>query len=416
MKVIIVGAGIGGLVTALYLHREGIGCAVYEQSEQIRELGVGINVLPYAVEELAALGLLDRLDEAGIRTRELRYAHRLGQEILCRPCGTTAGSVFPQFSIHRGRLQGLLLRAVHERLGAGAVRTGHRLTSFDQDADAVHARFVDPRGGTASVRGDALVGADGIHSTVRSRLFPDEGPPVWNGLTMWRGATDWPRYGDGHTMIIAGGTPAKLVVYPIAEGRTPGACLTNWVICIRTGHAGDPPPDRQEWSRRADPVDLHPHLGRFRIPALDHAGLVTATPESFVFPMCDRDPLPYWSQGRVTLLGDAAHPMYPMGSNGAGQATLDAASLAGHLARHPDPAGALRAYQHDRLPATTDIVIRNRLGGPEGIIDLVERRAPDGFTRLDDIINPAELEAIINNYTRAAATSPQHTSIPGAAP
>src|SRR5207249_2588255 len=153
-----------------------------------------------------------------------------------------------------------------------------------------------------------------------------------------------------------------------------GTLLTNWVVCVRTGRAGDPPPDRQEWSRRADPADLRPHLGRFHIPEVDHAGLVTATPESFVFPMCDRDPLPHWSRGRVTLLGDAAHPMYPMGSNGAGQAILDATSLAGHLARHTDPTGALRAYQNDRLPATTEVILRNRSGGPEGVIDLVENR------------------------------------------
>lgn len=406
MKVIIVGAGIGGLITALRLHHEGIDCEVFEQSEQIRELGVGINVLPHAVKELAALGLLDQLDDVGIRTHELHYTHRLGQEILCRPCGTNAGFAFPQFSIHRGRLQGLLFRAVYERLGPDAVRTGHRLVGFAQDAGAVHVQFVDEHGDAmAPVHGDVLVGADGIHSTVRSLLFPEEGPPQWNGVMMWRGATDWPAYGTGRTMIIAGGTPAKLVVYPIAEGQTPGTKLTNWVICVQSGHAGDPPPARQEWSRLADPADLQQHIDRFRIPLLDHAELVTATPQSFVFPMCDRDPLPYWSQGRVTSLGDAAHPMYPMGSNGAGQATLDATSLSGHLARHTDPANALQAYEQERLPATSEVVRRNRLGGPERVIDMVEHRAPDGFTTLADIIDPAELEAVVNGYAQAAGAS-----------
>jgi 2-polyprenyl-6-methoxyphenol hydroxylase-like FAD-dependent oxidoreductase len=410
VKVIVVGAGIGGLVTALRLHHEGIDCEIYEQSEQIRELGVGINVLPYAVKELAAMGLLERLDETGIRTGELHYLHRLGQSVLSRPCGTAAGFAVPQFSINRGRLQGLLLRAVGERLGAGAVRTGHRLISFDQDADSVHAHFADARGDAATtVTGDVLVGADGIHSTVRQRLFPDEGPPSWNGVTMWRGANDWPAFGDGRTMIIAGGQ-AKMVVYPMGQGRTPDTRLTNWVLCVPTGRPGDPAPDREDWSRRADPADLRPHLDRFHLPQVDHVALATSTAEAFVFPMCDRDPLPFWTQGRVTLLGDAAHPMRPMGSNGAGQATLDAASLATQLAANPDPVEALRAYQDERLPATATIVIRNRRGGPEGVIDIVEERAPDGFTDLSEVIDPAELEALVNSYAQLVGASPEQVN------
>jgi 5-methylphenazine-1-carboxylate 1-monooxygenase len=404
MKAIVVGAGIGGLITALCLHRAGIDCAVYEQSEQIRELGVGINLLPRAVEELAALGLLDRLDEEGVRTRELLYTHRLGQDIMRRHCGLAAGLAFPQFSLHRGRLQGLLLQAVRERLGDNAVHTGHRLTDVEYGTTAVDATFVNPSGDTLPlVRGDVLVGADGIHSTMRARLFPDEGLPRWNGVTMWRGATDWPLFGSGHTMIVAGGTPAKLVVYPIAEGQTPGTRLTNWALCVRTGNDGDPPPDRQDWARPAEPADLHQHLDRFHLPSLDHVGLIGATAEPFVFPMCDRAPLPRWSHGRITLLGDAAHPMYPMGSNGAGQAILDATSLAHHLARHTGPVEALLAYQHDRLPATAEVVLRNRQGGPEGVIDLVERQAPDGFTHITEVIDPAELDAIVTSYNQAAS-------------
>lgn len=408
MKVIVVGAGIGGLVTALRLHQEGINCEIYEQSEPIRGLGVGINLLPVAVKHLAALGLLDRLDEAGIRTHELLYTHRLGQEIMVRPCDTMAGFTFPQFSIHRGRLHGVLLRAVHERLGPNVVRTGHRLAGFDQDADAVHAQFTDPHGNTLSpVHGDVLIGADGIHSTVRARLFPDEGPPRWNGVTMWRGATDWPAFGTGRTMIIAGGTAAKLVVYPIAEGATAGNKLTTWMICIQTWRSGDAPPSHPDWSRRAEPADLQPHLDRFHVSHLDHVGLVASTPELFVFPMCDRDPLPLWSHGRVTLLGDAAHPMYPMGSNGASQAILDAASLADHLVRHANPADALQVYQHDRLPATSEVINHSRQGGAERVIDIVERRAPGGFTHISEVIDPAELETIVNTYAHAAGATPE---------
>jgi 5-methylphenazine-1-carboxylate 1-monooxygenase len=406
MKIIIVGAGIGGLTTALHLHHAGIDCEVYEQSEPIRELGVGINLLPHAVRELATLGLLDSLSEIGIRTRELHYTHRLGHPIMRKACGLEAGHAHPQISIHRGRLQGMLLRAVRERMGVAAVRGGYRLVGFEQDAKSVRARFVDRRGSRLhAVSGDVLVAADGIHSTARSALFAEHGPPRWNGVMMWRGAADWPVFGTGRSMIIAGGTAAKLVVYPIGAGLTSDTRLTNWAICILTGQPGDPPPNREEWSRPADPADLQRHVGRFRMPLLDHTGLVAATEEAFEFPMCDRDPLPYWTEGRVTLLGDAAHPMYPMGSNGAGQAILDARSLAEHLARCSQPAEALQAYQRERLPATSEVVLRNRKGGPERVIDEVERRAPEGFARIEEVIDPAELEAIISSYSRVSGAA-----------
>lgn len=416
MRVVIVGSGIGGLTTALRLHRDGVACRVYEQGDRVGELGVGINALPHAVRELTELGLLDRLDEIGIRTQELCYANRLGDEILRKPCGIEAGFTLPQFSLHRGRLQSMLLRAVRERLGADAVRTGHRLVGFEQDADGVRARFVDRHGeAQAPARGDVLVAADGIHSAVRSIMFPDEGPPRWSGVMMWRGATDWPEFGTGRSMIIAGGNVAKLVIYPIAEGQTGGTKLTNWVICVQTGRAGDPPPARQDWCRPADPAELERHIGRFRIPQLDHAGLIAATGECLEFPMCDRDPLPYWTSGRVTLLGDAAHPMYPMGSNGAGQAILDARSLGDQLARHADPADALLAYQEDRLAATSEVVRRNRAGGPERVIDEVERRAPEGFSRIEDVIDAAEIEAIVGGYAQVAGSSVEQVNRPGTA-
>lgn len=406
MRIIIVGAGIGGLVTALRLQRAGIDCEVYEQTDPVRELGVGINALPHAVRELTELGLLDRLVGIGVQTRELVYTHRLGQEILRRPCGLAAGFTLPQVSVHRGRLQGMLLAAVRERLGADSVRAGHRLVGFEQDADGVVARFAG-RGDEvrAEVRGDALVAADGIHSVVRGTFFPDEGPPRWNGVLMWRGAREWPAFGGGDQMVIAGGTAMKFVVYPIGRGSEPGTRLTNWAICRTTGRPGDPPPQRQDWSRRVDPAGLTELVARFGSPFVDLAALVAATTECFEFPMCDRDPLPYWTRGRVTLLGDAAHPMYPMGSNGAGQAILDATNLSGHLASHADPAEALRAYQEDRLAATADVVLRNRKGGPESVIDEVERLAPNGFSHIEDVIDPAALEAAVAGYAKAAGAS-----------
>ncbi|MFC4945916.1 flavin-dependent oxidoreductase [Pseudonocardia sp. GCM10023141] len=405
-NVVIVGAGIGGLATALFLHEAGIACTVHERSTSIRELGVGINALPHAVGPLARLGLLERLAEVAISTGELRYAHRLGPEIMRRACGIDAGHEFPQFSIHRGRLQGVLHRAVLDRLGPDALHTGHAVTAVTQDAEGVTATFTDADGQPATATGDVLVAADGMHSTVRAALYPHEGAPRWNGVLMWRGATEWPAFLDGRSMIIAGGTDAKLVLYPIAPGRTPDTRLTNWAICIKLGEPGDPPPRRADWSLRGDPAQLLPHLERFHTPHVDVRGLVAATQESFEYPMCDRDPLPRWTFGRVTLLGDAAHPMYPMGSNGAGQAILDAVSLSNNLRRSAEPAAALQSYEDERRPATGEIVLRNRTGGPERVIDEVERRAPNGFTDLRDVIDPAELDAIVGTYS--AVTVPQN--------
>lgn len=406
MKVVIVGGGIGGLVTALVLHEAGIACEVHERGSAIRELGVGINLLPHAVAPLAELRLLERLGDAAVRTGELRYAHRLGHEIVCRPCGVEAGHPVPQFSIHRGRLLGLLYEAVRERLGDDAVRTGHRLTEFAQEDGVVRARFADGAGEPAGeAEGDVLIGADGIHSTVRATLFPEEGPPRWNGVLMWRGATDWPAYLDGRTMIVAGGTAAKLVLYPIAPGLTPETRLTNWAICIATAEPGTPPPVRADWTQPGDLAEVLTHVERFGSPHVDVAGLVRATPMFFEYPMCDRDPLPYWTRGRVTLLGDAAHPMYPMGSNGAGQAVLDAITLRDCLREAPGPPAALRAYEEARRPATADVVLRNRVGGPERVIDEVERRAPDGFTQLSDVIDTATINEILAQYQAASTTS-----------
>jgi 2-polyprenyl-6-methoxyphenol hydroxylase-like FAD-dependent oxidoreductase len=234
--VLVVGGGIGGLASALALQRRGLDCRVFEQSPRIGELGVGINTLPHAIGELAELGLLARLDAVGLRTYELIYMNRFGQEIWRELRGTHAGHAVPQFSIHRGMLQGVLRDAVTERLGPAAISTGRRLAGFDQDEDGVTARFVDASGATVeTVRADVLVGADGIHSTVRASLTPGEGSPRWNGTMLWRGATDWPAFLTGRSMIIAGGMEAKVVLYPIAEGAAGDRRLSSGSIRFATG-------------------------------------------------------------------------------------------------------------------------------------------------------------------------------------
>jgi 2-polyprenyl-6-methoxyphenol hydroxylase-like FAD-dependent oxidoreductase len=403
MKAIIVGGGIGGLTTALMLRARGIDCELYEQADSIRELGVGINTLPHAIRELAQLGLLDRLDAAAIRTFELFYLTRHGQQVWHEKRGLDAGYEVPQFSIHRGRLQGAIHQAVIERLGADAIRTGCRLGSFSQDEGGASAFFFD-RGGVHvhTARGDILIGADGIHSKVRESLFPDEGPPVWNGLMLWRGARDWPVFLTGKSMIIAGGLNAKAVVYPIAEGTSPATRLTNWAVLVKIGDGSAPPPRREDWSRLGNRDELMPHVAGFTIPQVDFRGLIAATPEFWEYPCCDRDPLPYWSSGRVTLLGDAAHPMYPVGSNGASQAILDARCLADTLARSEHPRQALAAYEKQRLPMTADIVASNRRGGPEGVIDAVEQLAPQGFGDIDSVLPYDQREAIVRGYAAKA--------------
>ena len=403
MKAIIIGGGIGGLTTALMLRARGIGCELYEQSDTIRELGVGINTLPHAIRELAQLGLLDALDAIAIRTDELHYLSRHGQEVWREKRGLGAGFDVPQFSIHRGRLQSVIHRAVEQRLGVGTIRTGCRLGAFTQDEGGVSAYFFDRSGAHVhTARGDVLIGADGIHSKVRATLFPQEGPPIWNGLMLWRGARDWPVFLTGSSMIVAGGLHAKVVVYPIAEGTSAASRLTNWAVLVKTGEGGTLPPRREDWSRPGRREELMPHVARFSVPHVDVPALIAATPDFYEYPCCDRDPLPFWTSGRVTLLGDAAHPMYPVGSNGASQAILDARALADALKRADHPRAGLVAYEQQRLPLTAEIVRANRRGGPEGVIDAVEQLAPDGFDDVNNVLSHAQREAIVKGYASKA--------------
>ncbi|WP_460450136.1 flavin-dependent oxidoreductase [Alsobacter sp. SYSU BS001988] len=403
MHVIIVGGGIGGLTAALMLHRRGIRATVYEQASTIREVGVGINTLPRAIVELEELGLLPALDAAGIRTRELVYMNRYGQTVWQEPRGVYAGFKSPQFSIHRGRLQKLIHDAVVERLGPDSVRTGRRLLGLIEDEGGVTAHFADSRFGGAgeTIRADALVGADGIHSAVRARYFPDQGPPRWQGVRMWRGAIDWPTFLDGESMIIAGGMQAKLVLYPIGKGERPDTRLTNWVVNVRLGDPDKPPP-KETWSGQGRLEDVLPFARRFTVPGVDIEALVRATPQFWEYPMCDRDPLPRWTHGRVTLLGDAAHPMYPVGSNGASQAILDARCLADSLAAADHPRHALAVYEAERLPKTAEICAMNRQGGPERVIDAVEALAPSGFDDVERVLSYARREAIVKSYAGKA--------------
>jgi 5-methylphenazine-1-carboxylate 1-monooxygenase len=404
MRIIIAGGGIGGLTLALMLHQKGIDCQVYEAAAEVKPLGVGINALPHSIRELAALGLLPRLDGIAIRTRQLTYSNHLGQQIWSEPRGLFAGHDVPQFSVHRGRLHAMLWQAASERLGAAAPRAGRRLVGYTQDDGEVVAQFQLPDGGLAEAAGDALIGADGIHSTLRASLHPDDPGIRWNGIQMWRGAVDWPAFDGGDSMVIAGDVVAKLVLYPIGPGETLDTRLTNWVIYARVAEPGDPPPQRENWSRLGQYESFRHLAERLHLPFIDVARLIQATAEIFEYPMCDRDPLPWWTQGRVTLLGDAAHPMYPVGSNGASQAILDARCLCDLLVGHP-AREALAAYEAERLPATASVVRSNRVGGPERVIDLIAARAPGGFADVRDVATETDLADIVRGYAQLAGFS-----------
>jgi 5-methylphenazine-1-carboxylate 1-monooxygenase len=404
MRVLIAGAGVGGLTLALMLHKRGIESVIFEQASEIREVGVGINILPHAIKELAALDLLPKLDAVGIRTQELHYISRLGQKVWSELRGTDAGFDYPQFSIHRGRLQKVIHDALVAKLGPGAVRTGLKLQGFIQDEGGVVAHFTDAKCGlsTETVRCDVLVGADGIHSVVRRHFHPKQGAPRWQGLMLWRGATECQKFLTGRSMYIAGGMSAKIALYPIAPGAKPDTRLTNWAIVSRIADGEITPPPVDSWSRVGRMDEVIPYAKRFNVPGVDVEALVRATPVCWEYPMCDRDPLPHWSFGRVTLMGDAAHPMYPVGSNGAAQAILDARSLADWLRKADHPMQALHEYELDRLPKTAEIVRLNRNGGPERVIDEVEKRAPAGFEFVDRVLSHVEREAIVKGYAGKA--------------
>jgi 2-polyprenyl-6-methoxyphenol hydroxylase-like FAD-dependent oxidoreductase len=403
MTVLIAGGGIGGLTLALSLNQIGVPAKVFESVAELRPLGVGINVLPHAVRELIELGLLDKLDQAGVRTKELAYFSKHGKPIWSEPRGLEAGYKWPQFSIHRGVLQQILLDAAIERLGAGNVLTSHHLTGWEETSEGVRASFIDKATGrrTGSYEGALLIACDGIHSAVREKLYPQEGPPIWNGRILWRGITDSDAFLSGRTMIMAGHEILKFVCYPISkQPDANGKHRINWVA---ERHM---PPTyqwrREDYNRTAKLEEFLPWFESWQFDWLDVPGLIKNCPHAYEYPLVDRDPLARWTFGPVTLLGDAAHPMYPIGSNGASQAILDARVLTREIRALGETNAALAAYEAERRPATTDLVMLNRRNGPEQVMQLVEERAPDGYDVVTDVLSQQELEDIAANYKRVA--------------
>jgi 2-polyprenyl-6-methoxyphenol hydroxylase-like FAD-dependent oxidoreductase len=399
MDVLIIGGGIGGLTLGLMLHRAGIPCRVFEAAPEIKPLGVGINLLPHAMKELGSLGLEEPLAQLGVRTAEAIFFNRFGQLVYHEPLGRAAGYDWPQISIHRGDLHLALLDAFAREVGADRLMLGWQCVRADEDGIA-HFRRMGTQEDLPSQRGSAVIGCDGIHSTIRKQLHPDDGEPIYSGVNMWRGVTRWPPILGGAAMIRCGWfTHAKIVLYPIrnnvdGEWRQ----LINWVVEIET-----PQYQRWNWARAGRLEDFIGPVRDWHFDWLDVPEFLRQADVALEYPMVDKDPLPRWSFGRVTLLGDAAHPMYPRGSNGAGQAILDARALADCLAAAADPVAALKAYEERRLDATAKVVRTNRTTPPDWILGEVHNRTGDKpFKSIDDVISRDELVAITDAYKRIA--------------
>lgn len=399
--VLIVGAGVGGLLLALSLKEIGVECRIYEAVPELKPVGAGINLLPHAVRELDEMGLVPALDRVGIRTQDSSYFNRFGQHIYTEPAGEAAGYPWPQFSLHRGDMQMVILDAVNERLGPDHVVTGHRCTRVDLEADGAVAHFVDVDGEPLPpVRASVVVGADGINSVLRTQFYPDEGEPIYSGLTIWRGTTPWQPFLSGaNTARFGWMTVGKLMVYPIRndiDGQ--GNQLMNFVATLQ-----QPRPDSYGWNVEGRLDDFFGPFADWHFDFLDIPALLKSTDPILVYPMVDRDPLPTWTFGRATLLGDAAHPMYPRGSNGAGQAILDARFLAGCFKRRGVTVEALREYDSVRVDATGKVVRMNRADPPDAILREVHERSGDKpFDDLSDLISDQELRAISDRYKSVA--------------
>jgi 2-polyprenyl-6-methoxyphenol hydroxylase-like FAD-dependent oxidoreductase len=405
--VVIAGGGIGGLTAALSLHRAGLPVRVFESVDRIQALGVGINLLPHAVRELDALGLADELAVNGLTPTTLAYFTKRGEPIWDEPRGLAAGYRWPQISIHRGLLHTILHAAAVSAIGADRIHTGCHLERIAAGHDKVEATFVDRRTGAvnATANGSMLIACDGIHSVARRHFYPDEGMPKWNGSLLWRGLADGPRVFDGRTMIWAGHPRQKFVLYPLLD-LPAGRQQLNFIAELRTDDTELL--EREDWNQPGDLADFLPQFETWKFPWLDVPSLIASAPGTFLFPMVDRDPVDRWSFGRLTLLGDAAHPMYPIGSNGASQAILDARTLTGCLLSYPDDVEqALLRYDEERRPATSAIVLANRGLGPELPMQLVEERAPEGFQSLSDVITPEEILDVTDGYRKMAGFSLQ---------
>jgi len=401
MTVIVAGGGIAGMTMALTCHELGLPVIVHESVSQLQPSGVGINLQPNAVRELYDLGLGTQLNAIGVPAKEWALVGRNGNDVWAEPRGLDAGYLWPQYSVHRGRLQMLLYEEVLSRLGPGAVTTGSRLLSYESHDDKVQASFRSAADKVTTIEGSVLIGADGLHSAARHQMRPDEGPPVWGGPVMWRGTSEAVPIRTGASFVLVGKLEQRFVCYPISRpDPATGLATINWIaeLTYDTSQGwGD-----SDWNRE---VSIDKFVGEFEDWAfdwLDIPDLIRSATNVYEYPMVDRDPIESWVDGRCVLIGDAAHVMYPVGSNGASQAIVDARVLGAEMQRLGVSVAALKSFEDAMLRDLNELVLRNRGAGPIGILGLVEERCGGVFDDIEDVIPREEIEDYMARYKAAA--------------
>ncbi len=400
MTVLIAGGGIAGLSLGLTLHEIGVPFRIFEAVDTVKPLGVGINLQPNAVRELINLNLETELSAIGVRTRQYGFYSKLGKTIWEEPRGTSAGYAWPQYSVHRGELQVMLYQALIARAGSTCLETGARAVGFENNADGATLLLEDGRRET----GTLLVAADGIHSALRAQMYPSEGAPIWNGRVLWRATTNADAFFGGGAMVMIGHNDLRLVAYPISNTDRHGQATINWIAEKRFPLNASW--KKEDWNRAADIGDFLPDFEEWGFDWIDVPALITGAEVVYEYPMVDRDPLPNWTEGNVTLMGDAAHPTYPVGSNGASQAILDARLIGAQILEHGVTAQALTAFEAQVRPITTGVGLANRAGGgPDGVLQQVEDLCGGDFDVIDDVIPIAKLAEHAEKYKTLAGFS-----------
>ena len=402
-RVLIAGGGIGGLALALTLHEIGVPCVVFESVRELKPLGVGINIQPNAVRELFDLGITaDDLDSVGVRAKEWALVGQNGQEIYAEPRGEVAGYKWPQYAVHRGEFHMMLYAKLKERLGSDAVRTGQKITGYTRnDNGTVTAEITTAAGESLLETGTLLIGADGIHSAVRTQMHPDQPPIHWGGSVMWRGTALAKPVRTGSSFIGLGTHRHRMVIYPISEPNPEtGLARINWIAEVTY----DDPSARENigWFRQVGIEDFLHHFEDWTYDWLDVPALLKGASETYENPMIDRDPVETWVDGPVALMGDAAHAMYPTGSNGASQAIIDARTLGTMFLEHGLTQEALAAYDAKLCEPVSKLILRNRGNGPFGLLNMVDERCGGEFENIDDVIPAEERAEFMAGYKAAA--------------
>lgn len=401
MTVIVAGGGIAGMTMALTCHELGLPVIVHESVSQLQPSGVGINLQPNAVRELYDLGLETQLDQIGVPAKEWALVGRNGNDVWAEPRGLDAGYLWPQYSVHRGRLQMLLYEEVLRRLGPNAVTTGSRLLSYESHDDNIRVSFQSGSGKVTSIEGSVLVGADGLHSAARHQMFPNEGPPVWGGPVMWRGTSEAVPIRTGASFVLVGKLDQRFVCYPISHpDPSTGLATINWIAELTYDTSQDW--GDSDWNREVPVTKFLDQFQDWAFDWLDIPALIRGASTVYEYPMVDRDPIENWVDGRCVLIGDAAHVMYPVGSNGASQAIVDARVLGAAMQQLGVSVAALKSFEGAMLQDVNELVLRNRGAGPIGILGLVEERCGGVFDDIEDVIPREEIEDYMARYKAAA--------------